>query len=409
MNTAHHLSQGRREKAGQTIVFFAIMLSMLIVVVGMTVDAGAIYLTKASLDKAVDAASLMIVRNLFQGQTQATAVGQAAFAANYQSHCLTTAAPALNITYASDSYNNTTVSLLGTATVNTYFMRIIPRFQTFQISSAATAMRAKLVMSLVLDRSGSMSGNNGSAKLPGAVATFISFFDDNMDMVSLVSFSSTTNLNVSVQKPFKSLVTSAANSMSFAGGTYSEGGLRLGFNQNKSVTVAPGDNVIKLVVFFTDGLANTFQGTWPTNKTYNVGGTDSGNSYAILDPKTGNQLPNSSTLYTGPISTPYYISSFRSTNGSTTTASANNFRTEGQLRALGTATEIRNAGMLVFSVGLGGGSVDQDFLNQIANDTSSSTFNPNQPVGEAVFASTANDLQTVFQQIASKILLRLTK
>ena len=45
----------------------------------------------------------------------------------------------------------------------------------------------------------------------------------------------------------------------------------------------------------------------------------------------------------------------------------------------------------------------------MANDPAASTFNPNQPVGEAVFAPSAADLQQVFLQIAAKILLRLTK
>ncbi|MBI5817650.1 MAG: TadE/TadG family protein [Verrucomicrobia bacterium] len=410
MTPLHHLSRRSRKETGQTLVFFAIMVLMLMLVVGMTVDAATIYLSKAAMDKAIDAASLTAVRNLFQGQARATEVAQASFTANYRCGGQSSTAPVLNITYSVDAAGNTVVNILGTSVVNTYFLRIVPRFQTFQVSSVATATRAKLVMSLVLDRSGSMSGNNGSVKLPGAVATFISFFDDNMDKVSLVSFASTTNLNVSVRQPFKSVVATAANSLTYSGGTYSEGGLKLAKRQNDSVIVPAGENVIKVVVFFTDGLANTFQGTWPTNKTYNVGGTDSGNSYAIFSPSSGNQLPNNQTMFSGP--SPSYcttMSTFVSTNGTTKTCNATNFRTEGQLRSLGTANEIRDANMLIFAIGLGGGSVDQSFLHKIANDTTSSTFNPNQPIGEAVFAATANDLQMTFQQIASKILLRLTR
>jgi hypothetical protein len=73
-----------------------------------------------------------------------------------------------------------------------------------------------------------------------------------------------------------------------------------------------------------------------------------------------------------------------------------------------------NSGMLVYSIGLGS-NVDQAFLQQIANDPASSTYDPNQPVGEAVFASNCPSsqcnaqLQQVFQTIAAKILLRLTQ
>jgi hypothetical protein len=53
--------------------------------------------------------------------------------------------------------------------------------------------------------------------------------------------------------------------------------------------------------------------------------------------------------------------------------------------------------------------ISQAFLPQVANDPASSTFYPNTPVGEAVFAPTAADLQGVFQTIASEILLRLSR
>ena len=419
MTPLHHFSRRHPKKSGQTLIFFAVMLLVLLLVVGMTIDAATTYLSKASLDKAVDAASLTIVRNLFQGQTQASAVGQAAFAANYRCGGQSTNAPVLNIAYASDSYNNTTVTLLATAVVNPYFIRLIPRFQTFQISSGATATRAKLIMSLVLDVSGSMQNNGGSTALPTAAKTFINYFDDSMDKVSMISFSSTSNLNVSVRQPFKSTITSAINALSFGGGTYSDGGLKLALQQNNSVATSPGDNVIRLVVFFTDGYANTFQYTW-TNKSsqvqiYNVGGYDSGSSYAIFNPSNGNQITPSqqSNPLTGPVTSkgaPYDmpVTTFRSAAGTSKSINGNNFTDEGGLRALATADTIRDTNMMVFCIGLGN-NLDQDFLRQIANDPAASTFDPNQPIGEAVFASDSSTLQTVFLQIAAKILLRLTK
>ncbi|MCX6898690.1 MAG: VWA domain-containing protein [Verrucomicrobia bacterium] len=410
MSIVHHLGLKRRGEAGQTLVVYAIMSLVLVLVVGLCMDGATIYLSKAALDKAVDAAALTAVRNLFQGDERASEVAQAALTANYRSGGWNAQPPVVNINYSVDSNGNKVMNILGTAVINTYFMRIVPRFQTFTISSAASATRAKLVMSLVLDRSTSMVGNNGSGKLPGAVGTFISFFDDNMDKVSLVSFSDTTNLNVSVRQPFKSVVTTAAHALVFEGYTYSEGGLKLAKQQNDSVIIPAGDNVIKLVVFFTDGQANTFQYTWPTNKTYNVSGSDSGSYYYILDPGTGNVLPSSSSRYSSapPAYCPTMIN-FVSVNGSTKAVNPSNIRNEGDLRLLDIANTIRNAGMLIFCIGLGGGSMDEAMLHKVANDPSSSTFNPNQPVGETIIAATANDLQVAFQQIAAKILLRLTQ
>jgi hypothetical protein len=82
-------------------------------------------------------------------------------------------------------------------------------------------------------------------------------------------------------------------------------------------------------------------------------------------------------------------------------------------RAIQVANNMHANKTYVYSIGMGtaitGQPIAQDFLRQVANDPSSSTFNPNQPIGEAVFASDSTELTQVFQTIASKILLRLSK
>ena len=415
MNKLHQLRRECRKKAGQNLIFFAIMFLTLLLVVGLCVDAGTVYLTKAELDKAVDAASLTIVRNLFQGRTQASIVGQAAFDANYHGGGSATNAPVLNVTYATDINNNTTVTILGTATVSPFFMRIIPRFQAFQVSSGATATRAKLIMSLVLDVSGSMSGSMSTMK--SSASSFVGYFDDTMDHVSLISFSSTTNLNVRMCQPFKSTITTAISGLSANGATYTDGGLKLALQQNSTVTNSPTDNVIRVVVLFTDGYANTFQYTWPTNKTYNLGGFDPpATSYAVFNPTNGVQLTDNRGYNTWPQggeNIPNFFNSgwttFLSVNGTNRTVNAANCTDEGQLRALATANTIRNTtNTYVFCIGLGSG-LSQTFLANAANDPSASTFNPNQPIGSFIVANTTSDLQTAFLDIAAKILLRLTR
>ena len=77
-------------------------------------------------------------------------------------------------------------------------------------------------------------------------------------------------------------------------------------------------------------------------------------------------------------------------------------------RANQVANSMRAQNIVIYSIGLGD-KISQAFLQQVANDPASSTFNPNEPVGQAVFAPTAADLQSVFQTIASEILLRLSQ
>ena len=66
----------------------------------------------------------------------------------------------------------------------------------------------------------------------------------------------------------------------------------------------------------------------------------------------------------------------------------------------------------IYSIGMGtaitGQPAAQEFLREVANDPAASTYNSALPTGEADFTDAA-DLNTVFQEIASKILLRLAK
>jgi hypothetical protein len=67
----------------------------------------------------------------------------------------------------------------------------------------------------------------------------------------------------------------------------------------------------------------------------------------------------------------------------------------------------------VYAIGMGtaitGQPAAEEFLREVANDPAASTFDSSLPVGSAVFASDSTQLNQVFQEIAAKILLRLSK
>ncbi len=72
---------------------------------------------------------------------------------------------------------------------------------------------------------------------------------------------------------------------------------------------------------------------------------------------------------------------------------------------------MRDAGITVYSIGVGTG-VDLTFLQQVANDPAlkgTPNYAPTSFDGQAVVANDVSQLSIVFQQIASKILFRLTK
>ena len=69
----------------QIFMLFALSLPVLILFMGLGVDLGFAFVTRANLSKAVDAAALAAMRNINQGQAQATAIAQSAFNTNYGS------------------------------------------------------------------------------------------------------------------------------------------------------------------------------------------------------------------------------------------------------------------------------------------------------------------------------------
>jgi hypothetical protein len=229
-------------------------------------------------------------------------------------------------------------------------------------------------------------------------------------------------VNVPIGYNFKTSITNAANALSgnFSGGTFGPGGLTLAKSQNDSVAVTIGQNVVKVAVYFTDGYVNVIQDTLSCSgipTLYNYGGYDSGSSVAFFNPSSGSQLATYDGSKTWNPSTFCLksLSGFTSAmTGTVKSFTRTNVTADAQYRALQTATAMRAEGMYIYSIGLGT-SVDQNFLRQIANDPSSSTYDPSQPAGLAVFASNcpssqcSAQLQQVFQTIASQILLRLTQ
>jgi Flp pilus assembly protein TadG len=405
-----NLLQYRKRKNsahGQVLVMFVVLLPVLLLFVGLTIDFGVAYVTKSALSKAVDAAALCAMKNIKQGQSQATALATNAFNANYGSALGRDAnPPVLNIAYGTDASNNTVVNVSATATLNTYFLGLLPQFKTLAVSANAQSTRPKLIMSLVLDRSGSMTKNGGSTALPPAVVNFLTYFDDSTDQVADVSFSSIATVDQSIGTNFTSPITNAVNSMKFGGSTYTQGGLLDGQAQINSIVVPAGQNVVKAAVFFTDGWANTVEDTLacPASTLLNFGGCAPPeaavgwcSNFSFMNPVNGSGV-SGCTATTFP----------SQQTGTSEALNIANISNEAMYRANLTATSMRGQGIVIYSIGLGD-KISEDFLQQIANDPASSTYDPTQPEGSAVFAATAADLNSVFQTIAAKILLRLSQ
>lgn len=424
-------AKSRRFKSGQVMALFVVMIPVLLCFTGLAVDLGRAYITKTTLSKAVDAAALAAMNNLNLGQSEALTIAQSAFNANFGSN-----PPAVSIAYSTDSNNNMLVNVSAATSINTIFIGLLSGVKVMNVSSSAQATRNPLVMSLVLDQSYSMTQNGGEQALPPAVKSFIAQFDDSQDHVADINFATIASVPVAMAQPFISKIEQSVNSMQFGSGpdgqrTNSYAGMEDAQTQISGAPIS-GPNVRKVVVFFTDGWSNILQdnltcatgkGAQPTAMLYC--GCDPGD-YSLnlcsgvffFDPTTGTQEACSAFGADGSSPTSGTVNSTaafpsQQTGGSVTLFPATvtgmtNCATDADYRTVQLANAMRKQNIVVYSIGLGN-AINQPFLQQVANDPASSTYDSTQPVGEAVFAPNSSQLQAVFNVIAAKILLRLTQ
>ena len=88
---------------------------------------------------------------------------------------------------------------------------------------AAQAARGKVIMSIVLDRSGSMVPDGGAAALQSAGPMFVADFNNASDEVAMISFADNATVNFPINYNFKTPIDNAIAAMGFVGGTFGTG------------------------------------------------------------------------------------------------------------------------------------------------------------------------------------------
>ena len=398
----------RPSTAGQILPFTAIGMLTLLLFVGVGVDYGFVYLVRANLSKSVDAAALAAIRNLRHGRASVTNVARAAFAANYESSAASAhnaSAPTVSAELGVDASDNALVTVDASVDVRTFFLGIVPGMRAMRVTAQAETIRPKMILSLVLDTSGSMLANGGAAALPDAVDAFLTYFDDAIDRVAVSNYASAARIDVAMTRPFKSRVSSTLAGLVFDGATASEQGILRGYDQARTVTTLPNEEVVKSLVFFTDGVANTFQ------LALNCGARNVYPDLRLFDPTTGAPVGGGCTV-------PATLTSVDPASGVVSTGDQCAMQLEAERRAEAIARQARNAGIYIYAVGLGGSAgvstcgratLNVPFLQRVANDPTSGTYDAAQPTGAVAVAENAGDLERVFGEIAQMVLYRLRR
>jgi len=269
----------RQKQRGVVLLVHGLMLIATIATVGLAVDVGTIYLIKARLSAAVDAAALAAGRSVNlantvqQAQAQATAAAQQFFNANFPAGYLNSiGTPTVTPTFTqvTDGNGNPTgvlnIAVTASAQAPTYFMNIF-HISSITVSDSGTASRRGLVLMLVLDQSSSMntapdliSGLTACQAMKQAAQNFITLFSP-YDYVGLVTFDITAHMVYAPSTNYGNGTLNAdIGAIVCQSNTNTVSALEVAYQQIRTVNLPLAKNTIML---FTDGSPNGVSAQFP--------------------------------------------------------------------------------------------------------------------------------------------------
>lgn len=445
---------------GQVLVLVALLMAGLLGIAALAIDIGRAYGVKTKLYAAVDAASYEAAKALAEGsgesemRAKALQVAATYFSANYDRNFMGATASAPTVTASRDGNTGAwTVNVTATAAMPTMFAGVLG-LGSLDIAAASETVRRTMDMALVLDCTNSLQGD--FAKVKASAQNFIDNFNVSDDRLGLVAFSTGATPVVSIcgdypnetQNPGPSSmncgrgfdrpeVRQAIGFLNQSGGTDSEEGLKKALDQLNAVktTARSGKRVI---VFFSDGSPNTFNGIFPIT----TGGTQEGNLYSgPLEGERAEQLYDHkyysntglplATVTMAPLPSTDAKGIFPTRNRDNNNKRAFSYNTTdpelykcdankaARNMAENVAFEIRRQGITVFTIGFGAQLETSEvadvncsthdekgstILKRFANTTDSDTYNSNQPSGVFCYAPTIDQLEGCFDQIVYGIL-----
>lgn len=242
----------RKSQNGQALVILTLSAVILMALTGLGIDVANLFLKKARLQAAIDAATIAGITSLVTrvsetsdpGPTTTLAAETAAkqiAAFNIQQMGLMEGSLA-EIEQLIDATatvhpvtREMTLSVSATLSVNTLFVDIIGLADHTDVSASGEARRNPAIVSLVLDRSGSMDCLGScpgklQAMKDGAIA-FINTFLINVDHLALISFNHIATVDQDMgllTNLAKQAMVDAINAIAAGGGTNIAEGIQLG-------------------------------------------------------------------------------------------------------------------------------------------------------------------------------------
>jgi Flp pilus assembly protein TadG len=409
----------RKGERGSVMTLGTAAVVAVLLIVGLSVDLGTAYLSRARLYKAVDAAALAAARQASVDEAEMRQIALQVARANYSGSGVEYA-----VTVSAEEGDATRVTVTAECDSRTSFLRLAG-MSNMRVRASGEATRFPLDMSLVLDVSYSLQASHAFDDMQQAAQAFLERFDENVDQVGIVSYSVVAREELPLDLYFLDdglAVIDGLEPFVFAN---MDEGLRRGRGQLD--TPPARTEAVKVLVLFSDGRPTAFRDLFDVvdpPDTYDgvIAAGRSGNGVAgLFDPVNGQKVlgfrRNGKAVlvpwwWIGGGSgledpTPNVLPGGLQVNGQ-------NIREVGRLQAEAQASAARAAGHSVYCIGLGNvdaedpdDAPDMDLLVRLANEHGVS--DPSQPRGVALLAPTSSELEEVFDTMAERILLRLTR
>jgi hypothetical protein len=407
-------------QSGATLVSLVLLLFLLLGFMALAVDAGRWYLTRAELSKAVDAAALVGARNISNPQVGGLVdqVARANFGLG-------------NIDEISVESSGGRFFVEAKVNSPSWFARLFG-IDSILVKNQGAAVQRQVEIMMILDRSGSMRWQPWE-DLKVAAKGFLDFFKGTQgrDKIGLITFATGVTVDFPLGHDFVNPIKAAIDSITIPDeddpstdhDTNMEDAIdqsddaedRLG---NIATTFTnpddfpQGQEVSQFLIFFSDGVATSFRGSFTRN--------------GVLIPSA--VVPNGWNKAWPYLQHPYWgesigVECVPTGDGLGETTKWDVFWERGPVpgyteiddipkadlvtyvydeaaeMAIEHAQELKDNGIIIYSIGLGN-DVDQGLLRAIASDPDDEHYH---------YAPDSDQLEAIFNTIASKIRLRLVQ